>query len=539
MTALKNGHMNGNGNGTTTTTTAATKTTKSNIPMHRTFDVIQAGLNKHNLKPYGITTNNINNVVPPMKSSWGWNRQDNPTVASEVTGYNSLPWVLIVASNVILSSVCTKYLIGWPHASTYAPYLWIICLLIFGAVFALPCFAFVTCLHSYACSPAGRGNPEEYFEFVNKSFESSYRGRKIPLLTLYEAYFRGDINLKRDANGKEYDLLDVLYQRYSYARFIIQWEHAKWFIFKFIPELLTHSRSQDVEQVREHYDRGDDFYAAFLGPSMVYTSGIFHNIEDSLEESQLNKMNLVAQKIHLKKGDTHLDFGCGWGAFITHCARVYGTDSTGVTLGKNQTEWANKLIAEAGVSKSARALCMDYRDAVKTGRKYNKITCLEMSEHVGVKYYARFCKQVYDMLEDDGVFFLQIAGLRRPWQYEDLLWGIFMGTYVFPGADASCPLGWVINQLEHAGFEVRSEETIGVHYSATIKRWYDNWQSNRSEIVAKYGERWFRVWSWFLGWSVISPEQGSASCYQIVCYKNTRSLNRREAYIGERNNWKI
>ena len=97
---------------------------------------------------------------------------------------------------------------------------------------------------------------------------------------------------------------------------------------------------------------------------------------------------------------------------------------------------------------------------------------------------------------------------------------------------------WVINQLEAAGFEVRSEETIGIHYSATIKRWYDNWLSNEEYITKKYGQRWFRLWSWFLAWSVISPEQGSASCYQIVAHKNRKDIDRKQ-YIAERANWKI
>jgi len=113
------------------------------------------------------------------------------------------------------------------------------------------------------------------------------------------------------------------------------------------------------------------------------------------------------------------------------------------------------------------------------------------------------------------------------------MWGSFMGTYVFPGADASCPLGWVINQLEGTGWEIRSVETIGIHYSATIKRWYDNWMSNKKKIIDSYGEEWFRKWAMFLAWSVISPEQGSASCYQIVAHKNLRNFNRK-MFIGEK-----
>lgn len=149
-------------------------------------------------------------------------------------------------------------------------------------------------------------------------------------------------------------------------------------------------------------------------------------------------------------------------------------------------------------------------------------------------------RQVYDLLEDDGVFYLQIAGLRRAWQHEDLCWGLFMGKYVFPGADASCPLAWVIEQAEAAGFEIHTSETVGIHYSMTIKRWYDNWNKaeNKAAIIKKYGEHWWRKWAWFLGWSVISPEQGSASCYQIVMHKNTRNFDRKQ-YLHERSQYKI
>jgi len=142
---------------------------------------------------------------------------------------------------------------------------------------------------------------------------------------------------------------------------------------------------------------------------------------------------------------------------------------------------------------------MDYRDIPVPTGGYNKITCLEMAEHVGVRHFRAFAKQIYDMLDDDGVFFLQIAGIRKSWQYEDLIWGLFMNKYIFPGADASLPLGWVVDLLEGAGFEVKSIDTIGVHYSATIWRWYRNWMANKDKVVAKYGHRWFRIWEFFFG----------------------------------------
>jgi len=164
---------------------------------------------------------------------------------------------------------------------------------------------------------------------------------------------------------------------------------------------------------------------------------------------------------------------------------------------------------------------MDYRKIPQ--KKYDKITCLEMAEHVGIKNFSKFLHQVKSMLADNGIFYLQIAGLRRAWQFEDLVWGLFMGKYVFPGADASCPLGFVVNHLEAAGFEVHRVENCGVHYSITIRHWYNNWKSNKAPIVKKYGETWYRKWLVFLGWSTIIAAQGSSTVFLITATKNLKN----------------
>lgn len=94
--------------------------------------------------------------------------------------------------------------------------------------------------------------------------------------------------------------------------------------------------------------------------------------------------------------------------------------------------------------------------------------------------------------------------------------------FLTAGADASASLGWVINKVEGVGFEVQNIDVLGVHYSATIWRWYKNWLVNKDKVLAKYGERWFRIWAYFLASSVIIARQGGSSLFQITLHKNVR-----------------
>ncbi|GAB7345228.1 hypothetical protein MBLNU457_3602t1 [Dothideomycetes sp. NU457] len=373
---------------------------------------------------------------------------------------------------------------------------------------------------------------EHYLHFHRESDRLKYRGKnKIPMETFHEMYFDGLVDFKGDA-------LEVMEYRHDWANFRFTMSLFWFFLTGMMPEVIMHTRSQDEEQVRDHYDRGDDFYGWFLGPRMIYTSGIISDInkEESLEQLQDNKLAIVCEKIGLKAGETMLDIGCGWGTLAKFASVNYGASVTGVTLGRNQTAWGNNGLRKCGIDESqSRILCHDYRDIKVPAEGFKKITCLEMAEHVGVRYFGTFLKQVYDMLDDDGVFFLQIAGLRKCWQYEDLVWGLFMNKYIFPGADASTPLGFFVDKLEGAGFEIKHIDTVGVHYSATIWRWYRNWMGNRDKIEAKYGKRWFRIWEFFLSYSTIISRQGSATCYQITLVKNINSTHRVEGINSQFN----
>lgn len=366
---------------------------------------------------------------------------------------------------------------------------------------------------------------EHYLTIKDESLRRQYNGyNKIPMQVFWEAYFDGKIEVKGE-------LLDVLEYRWDWAAMHFTPELFRYVLFKMLPDVLLHSSRQDEEQIRDNYDRGNDFHEWFLGPQMVYTTGIISdpNREETLEELQDNKLNLVCSKLGLQPGDRMLDIGCGWGTLATFAAKNYGADVTGVTLAREQAAFGNERIKKNGLTPDqARILCMDYRDIPVQPGHYNKIVTLEMAEHVGIRHYAKFLQNVYQLLDDDGVMVFQVAGLRPRWQYWDLIWGLFMNKYIFPGADASCPLNWVIGQLERAGFEVRSCDVAGIHYSATIDRWLKNWKKNEAKVKAKYGEKLYRIWHFFLASSVIIAREGGSSLFQITVTKNLNATHRIE-----------
>jgi len=188
------------------------------------------------------------------------------------------------------------------------------------------------------------------------------------------------------------------------------------------------------------------------------------------------KIKYVCEKLHLKEGETLLDIGCGFGTFIRYAVKNYKVKAIGVTLSQEQAKWHSEKCKQDGINEEdAKILVCDYRDIPKD-KKFNKISNLEMSEHVGILKYSAFVKQVYNLLEDDGLFYLQIAGLRMSNRLEDVVWGFFMDKYIFCGADASLPLTFPVYQLEKGGFEVNSIKTIGIHYHETISKWYYNWK---------------------------------------------------------------
>ena len=150
--------------------------------------------------------------------------------------------------------------------------------------------------------------------------------------TFIERYVAGDIKVSGDLQAFFRRKEEVLNYR-------VTLENLKFLVGGFIPSVLVHTPAADRKTVTGHYDRGNDFFQAFLGEVMVYTSAFFENPADTLEDAQRRKLEVVAEKMQLKPGERLLDIGCGWGTLVAHMAENHGVDATGVTMAARQTEF--------------------------------------------------------------------------------------------------------------------------------------------------------------------------------------------------------
>ena len=369
----------------------------------------------------------------------------------------------------------------------------------------------------------------DYVDFSDRTLAGKWAGRRVPISDVYEAYLDGKLDIPDDKWDEFFD------RRHDLMAFRLTASHVKWAFTNFLPEVTIHSLRQDKQIVSEHYDRGNDFFEWFLGDAMVYTSAWFDSPDDDLVHAQYRKIDRCCDKLQLKKGETLLDIGCGWGTFVARAAEKYGAQAHGVTLAEEQVKFGMNRIRNANVESIAKVEVRDYRHV---SGQFDKIVSLEMVEHVGVKNLDVYFEKVNELLSDQGVFVLQWTGIRNLYsprnpltalslRPEDLIWGLFMNRYIFPGADASGPLSSMLRAAEDAGFEIADVERLTAHYAITIHEWRKNWVKNRDAVVQAYGERWFRLWNFFLHWSALIAEQGTGMTYQVVLHKDSERFDRK------------
>ncbi|MGV9777245.1 class I SAM-dependent methyltransferase [Streptosporangium sp. NPDC003464] len=276
-----------------------------------------------------------------------------------------------------------------------------------------------------------------------------------------------------------------------------------------------HAKQRDAEAIHHHYDVSNRFYEWVLGPSMAYTCAVFPSEGSTLEEAQHAKFDLVAKKLGLKPGMRLLDVGCGWGGMVMHAAREYGVKALGVTLSRQQAEWAQKAIADAGLGDLAEVRHMDYRDVKESD--FDAVSSIGLTEHIGKEQLPFYFRFLYDKLLPGGRILNHC--ITRPTGTEKTInAGGFINRYVFPDGELES-VGYLIRQMEDLGFEIRHEENLREHYAQTLRYWCANLDEHWDEAVQEVGRGTARVWRLYMAGCVVGFERNKIQLHQVLGVK--------------------
>ncbi len=258
--------------------------------------------------------------------------------------------------------------------------------------------------------------------------------------------------------------------------------------------------------ISHHYDIGNDLYKVMLDKRMVYTCAYWKDAKN-LDEAQEAKLDLVCRKIGLKPGQKILDIGCGWGSFAKFAAEKYKAKVVGITISKEQLVLARELCK--GLPVEIRL--QDYRDL---NEEFDHIISIGMFEAVGPKNHRKFMEVVHRCLKDDGFFLLHTLGSNVSLTQNASPW---VEKYIFPGA--------VVPSIKQMGsaveglFVMEDWHNFGAYYEKTLLAWWNNFNKHWSELKEKYGERFYRMWKFYLvGGSGVSRAR-DLQLWQIVFVK--------------------
>jgi cyclopropane-fatty-acyl-phospholipid synthase len=314
----------------------------------------------------------------------------------------------------------------------------------------------------------------------------------------------GDIGFAEGYMAAEWEtphlapLLEVLARNYDSIRRLFDGHPVVKAVNWLSHRMNRNSRSGSRKNIHAHYDLGNPFYAAWLDPSMTYSSARFAAAGQSLEAAQREKYASLARIMELKPGQSVLEIGCGWGGFAEFAGREVGARVTGITISQQQYDFARQRIFDAGLADRVDIQLIDYRDV--QGR-FDRVASIEMFEAVGQEYWPAYFGKIHDALEPDGKAGLQIITIDDAYFAGYGKRTDFIQKYIFPGGmlPSEAALKPVVEQ---ARLGWRAVERFGLDYAETLKTWDERFQAAWPEIrqMAGFDERFRRLWRFYLAY---------------------------------------
>ena len=275
--------------------------------------------------------------------------------------------------------------------------------------------------------------------------------------------------------------------------------------------LRRHSRKRDAAAIAHHYDVSNRFFELFLGPTRTYSCAVFPAADATLDDAQVEKVDLICRKLDLRPGQRLLDVGAGWGTLVRHAAEHYGVNALGVTLSKAQAAWARRAVDEAGLRGRAEVRHLDYRDLRETG--FDAISSVGTMEHIGTAQLGAHFSQLCAKLRPGGRLINHT--ITRPSNVHATRIGGFNDRYIFPDGELQGP-GTVVSAMHDHGFEVRHSENLREHYAMTLREWARNLERNWEEAVAEVGARRARAWRLYMVLSRLAFETNRVQIHQFL-----------------------
>ena len=302
---------------------------------------------------------------------------------------------------------------------------------------------------------------------------------------------------------------DDMYDGFPGMAIVRAWEKARfWF--------QSNTKRQALKNISYHYDLGNDFYSLWLDETMTYSSALFNTSQQSLEKAQIAKYASMVDQMGVKPGDHVLEIGCGWGGFAEYAAKERGLKVTGLTISKEQLEYAKKRIKNKGLSDKVNLKLQDYRD--ETG-VYDGVASIEMFEAVGEKYWPVYFDKIKQCLKPGKQATLQIITIQ------DARWEVyrksvdFIQKYIFPGGMLPSP-SVLQKEVHRAGLSVQHSIEFGKSYSQTLRRWFEVFNNKWDNISAMgFDDRFRRMWNFYLTSCAATFESGNCDVTQITLQK--------------------